>query len=123
MRMSLRLLAFAGAAAASLALASGALATQRLIVSASTIQVTEDKSDAAPLKITIYIATGFSATLGQAAGTQVGNKASEPVHEAAHRVHRLTIERAEGGWHAVVGAEYQARAVDQQPIGHHDKEG
>src|SRR5438132_4200350 len=72
MRMTLRLLAFAGAAAASLALASGALATQRLIVSASTIQVTEDKSDAAPLKITIYIATGFSATLGQAAGTQIG---------------------------------------------------
>src|SRR5205807_8282665 len=72
MRMTFRLLAFAGAAVASLALASGALATQRLIVSASTIQVTEDKSDAAPLKITIYIATGFSATLGQAAGTQIG---------------------------------------------------
>jgi len=72
MRMTFRLLAVAGAAVASLALASGALATQRLIVSASTIQVTEDKSDAAPLKITIYIATGFSATLGQAAGTQIG---------------------------------------------------
>ena len=72
MRKTFRLLALAGAAVASLALASGALATPRLIVGGSTIQVTEDKSDAAPLKITIYIATGFSATLGQAAGTQIG---------------------------------------------------
>src|SRR2546425_5345697 len=72
MRKPFRLLALAGAAIASLALASGALATPRLIIGGSTIQVTEEKSDAAPLKITIYIATGFSATLGQAAGTQIG---------------------------------------------------
>src|SRR5438874_2024140 len=72
MGMTFRLLAAGGAAVASLALASGALATPRLIVSGTTIQVTEDKSDAAPLKITIYLATGFSATLGQAAGTQIG---------------------------------------------------
>ncbi len=72
MRKPFRLLALAGAAVASLALASGALATPRLIIGGTTIQVTEDKSDAAPLKITIYIATGFSATLGQAAGTQIG---------------------------------------------------
>ena len=50
MRMTLRLLAVAGAALAALALATGALAKQRLVVSGSTIQVTEDKSDAAPLK-------------------------------------------------------------------------
>ena len=57
-----RFLALAVAATATLALAANALATPRLIVSggatagvaaATTIQVTEDKTDAAPLKISI----------------------------------------------------------------------
>ena len=72
MRRLFKLALLASTAGGALALAGPALATPRLIVGGSTIQVTEDKSDAAPLKITIYIATGFSATLGQAAATQIG---------------------------------------------------
>jgi hypothetical protein len=77
----IRFLALACASSAALALSANALATPRLIVSggatpsvaaATTIQVTEDKADAAPLKITIYQATGYAATLGQPAGTQIG---------------------------------------------------
>jgi len=76
-----RFLALAGAAATTLALAANALATPRLIVSggpatgvaaATTIQVTEDKTDAAPLKITIYQPTGYDAKLNQVAGSQIG---------------------------------------------------
>ena len=81
MRNTLRFLALACASAATLALAGTALATPRLIISggptpgvaaATTIQVTEDKSDAAPLKISIYQAAGYAATLNQVAGTQIG---------------------------------------------------
>ena len=72
MPTTLRLLILTGTAVALLGLASSALAVPRLIVDGSTIQVTEEKSDAAPLKITIYIATGYSATLGQAVNTQIG---------------------------------------------------
>ena len=76
-----RFLALAVAATATLALAANALATPRLIVSggaaagvaaATTIQVTEDKTDAAPLKISIYEPAGYAATLNQVAGTQIG---------------------------------------------------
>jgi hypothetical protein len=76
-----RFLALAGAAAATLALAANALATPRLIVSggptpgvaaATTIQVTEDKSDAAPARIAIYEPPGFTASLNQVVGTQIG---------------------------------------------------
>jgi hypothetical protein len=76
-----RFLALAGAATTTLALAANALATPRLIVSggpatgvaaATTIQVTEDKTDAAPLKITIYQPAGYDAKLNQVAGTQIG---------------------------------------------------
>jgi hypothetical protein len=77
----IRFLALACASSAALALSANALATPRLIVSggnapsaaaATTVQVTEDKADPAPLKITIYQATGYAATLGQPAGTQIG---------------------------------------------------
>jgi hypothetical protein len=77
----IRFLALACASSAALALSANALATPRLIISggstpgvaaATTVQVTEDKTDAAPLKITIYQATGYTATLGQPAGTQIG---------------------------------------------------
>jgi hypothetical protein len=81
MRTVFRFLALAGAAAATLALAANALATPRLIVSggptpsvaaATTIQITEDKSDAAPLKISIYQPAGYAAVLNQLVGTQIG---------------------------------------------------
>ncbi len=65
---------------AALALSATALATPRLIVSggpsgdaaATNIQVTEDKADPAPLKISIYQPAGYTATLTQPAGTQIG---------------------------------------------------
>src|SRR4051812_23800669 len=76
-----RFLALAGAATATLVLAANALATPRLIVSsatspgvaaATTVQVTEDKTDNAPLKISIYQPTGYDTKLNQVAGTQIG---------------------------------------------------
>ena len=71
-RTILRLLAVVGAATATLAFAANALATPKLIISGTTVQVTEDKSDAAPLKITIYMPSGYSAALAQTAGAQIG---------------------------------------------------
>jgi hypothetical protein len=77
----IRFLALACASSAALALSANALATPRLIISggptpgtaaATTVQITEDKTDAAPLKVSIYQATGYAATLGQPAGTQIG---------------------------------------------------
>jgi hypothetical protein len=81
MRTTLRFLALACASTATLAFAANALATPRLIVSggptpggaaATNVQVTEDKSDAAPLKITIYQPAGYVAALNQPAGKQIG---------------------------------------------------
>jgi hypothetical protein len=70
------------AATASLALAGNAFAkTPQLIVSGAqatgasattTIQVREAKTDAAPLEISIYVPTGYTANLSQAVGTQIG---------------------------------------------------
>jgi hypothetical protein len=82
MRHILRLLVFGCAATASLALAGNAFAkTPQLIVSgatttgasaATTVEVKEEKADAAPLKITIYVPTGYVANLGQSISTQIG---------------------------------------------------
>jgi hypothetical protein len=81
MRTTLRFLALACASTATLALAANALATPRLIVSGTpapgvagvtNIQVTEDKTDPAPLKISIYQPAGYVNTLNQAAGSQIG---------------------------------------------------
>ncbi len=72
MKQILRLALLACTAVGALAFAGSALATPRLIVGGSVVQITEDKSDAAPLKVTIYVASGYSATLTQAAGTQIG---------------------------------------------------
>jgi hypothetical protein len=60
------------AAASVLAVAGLASATPRLIVSGTTVQVLEDKTDAAPLKITIYVPTGYTASLAQTVGSQIG---------------------------------------------------
>jgi hypothetical protein len=76
-----RFLALASAATATLALAANAFATPRLIISggnapgvaaATTVQITEDKTDAAPLKISIYQPAGYTAALNQVVGTQIG---------------------------------------------------
>jgi hypothetical protein len=81
MRTTYRLLALACASTATLALAANALATPKLIVSGgptpgvaavTNVQVTEDKTDPAPLKITIYQPAGYVSTLTQAAGAQIG---------------------------------------------------
>lgn len=55
-----------------LAVAGLASATPRLIVSGSTVQILEDKSDAAPLHISIYVPAGYTAALAQPAGSQIG---------------------------------------------------
>jgi hypothetical protein len=82
MRPVLRLLVLGCAGAASFALAGNALAkTPQLIVSGSTtvgasaatvVEVKEETTDAAPLRISIYVPLGYSANLSQAAGTQIG---------------------------------------------------
>jgi hypothetical protein len=79
-----RLIGVAGflAATAALPLAGNALAkTPQLVVSGAlatgasattTFQVTEATTDAAPLKISIYMPAGYTANLSQVAGTQIG---------------------------------------------------
>lgn len=61
--------------------AVGAAATPQLLVTGATeigasaatlVEVKEDKSDAAPLRISIYVPAGYVANLGQTAGTQIG---------------------------------------------------
>lgn len=82
MRHILRLLVVGCAATASLALAGNAFAkTPQLIVkgatttgasAATTVEVKEQKTDAAPLKISIYVPTGYVANIGQSVNTQIG---------------------------------------------------
>jgi hypothetical protein len=79
-----RLIGVAGflAATAALPLAGSALAkTPQLLVNGAqatgasartTFQVKEAKTDAAPLQISIYMPTGYTANLSHAAGTQIG---------------------------------------------------
>ena len=80
--MGRRLLVFGCAAAALLAPAANALAkTPQLLVRGATatgasaamvIDVNEDKADAAPARISIYLPQGYIANLGQSPGTQIG---------------------------------------------------
>jgi hypothetical protein len=68
-----RLLIFGCAATASLALTGHAFAkTPRLIVTGTTIQVQEEKTDAAPAMIQMYGPTGYTVALSPAAGTKIG---------------------------------------------------
>jgi hypothetical protein len=60
------------AAAAVLAVAGLASATPRLIISGTTVQLLEDKSDAAPAHVSIYVPTGYTAALTQTPGAQIG---------------------------------------------------
>jgi hypothetical protein len=86
MRNILRLLIFGCAATAALAFAGNALAkTPQLIISGSTstgasaatvVEVTEEKTDAAPFRISIYVPVGYTTNIGQAAGVQIGDVAA-----------------------------------------------
>jgi hypothetical protein len=67
-----RLSLLAAAAAIVLAVTGLAAATPRLIISGTTIQVLEEKTDAAPLKITIYVPSGYTASLAQTPNSQIG---------------------------------------------------
>ena len=62
----------AAAAVVVLAVAGLASATPRLIISGTTVQVLEEKTDAAPLKITIYVPSGYTASIVQTPGSQIG---------------------------------------------------
>ncbi|MHB8642092.1 MAG: hypothetical protein ACYDA3_04320 [Gaiellaceae bacterium] len=62
----------ATAAVAVLVVAGLASATPRLIISGTTVQILEDKSDAAPAHISIYVPTGYTAALTQTPGAQIG---------------------------------------------------
>jgi hypothetical protein len=79
--MSRRLLVLGGAATASLALASSALAKTQLLVTAATevgasattvVHIRGETTDPAPARVTIYLPSGYVANLGQTAGIQVG---------------------------------------------------
>lgn len=80
MKHASRLALLAWAAVAALVFAGSALATPRLIIggltalgsSQVTVQFTEDKTDAAPTKISIYVPTGYTGAVTAAAGTQIG---------------------------------------------------
>ncbi|MHB8642091.1 MAG: hypothetical protein ACYDA3_04315 [Gaiellaceae bacterium] len=80
MKQSKRLAALAVAGFGALLLAGTALATPKLIIggklglggSGAVVQITEDKSDAAPAKITIYSAQGYAGTVTGTPGTQIG---------------------------------------------------
>lgn len=75
-----RLAVLALASFSTLAFAGNALATPKLIIggklglgeSGAVVQVTEDKSDAAPAKITIYAPQGYTGTVTGTPGTQIG---------------------------------------------------
>src|SRR5258707_2525320 len=60
------------AAVAVLVVAGLASATPRLIISGTTVQILEDKSDAAPAHISIYVPAGYTAALTQTPGAQIG---------------------------------------------------
>jgi hypothetical protein len=80
MTCSNRLAAIAVAGFSALVLAGNAFATPKLIIggklglgeSGAVVQVTEDKSDAAPAKITIYSSQGYTGTVTGTPGTQIG---------------------------------------------------
>jgi hypothetical protein len=81
MRILLRLLVLGCAGAASLALAGNALAKTQLLVSGATaigasatttVEVKGAKEDAASAQVSIYVPSGYTANLSQAATTQIG---------------------------------------------------
>ncbi len=80
MKHGIRLAVLALAGATALALAGTALATPKLIIggqlglgdSGAVVQLTEEKSDAAPAKVSIYAPTGYTGTVTATPGTQIG---------------------------------------------------
>src|SRR6266511_4827347 len=81
MRILLRLLVLGCAGATSLALAGNAVAKTQLLVSgatdigasaATTVEVRGATEDAASARVSIYVPSGYTAKLSQAATTQIG---------------------------------------------------
>ena len=81
MRKRRRLLSFACVATGSLALAGNAFAKPTLTISgsntvgasaATVVEIKGENTDAAPLRISVYMPQGYAANLGAAAGTQIG---------------------------------------------------
>src|SRR6266511_1331854 len=81
MRILLRLLVLGCAGATSLALAGNAVAKTQLLVSgatdigasaATTVEVKGATEDAASARVSIYVPSGYTANLSQAATTQIG---------------------------------------------------
>jgi hypothetical protein len=76
-----RLAVLALAGFSGLVLAGNALATPKVIIggklglgeSGAVVQITEEKTDAAPAKITIYAPQGYTGTLTGTPGTQIGS--------------------------------------------------
>lgn len=83
MRSISKLAVLAACAFTALAYAANALAAPKLEVSqtaspsAVTIKVSQPQTDNQPAKITIYVPTGYTATLGQPAGTVIGTTTGE----------------------------------------------
>jgi hypothetical protein len=83
MRSIYRLAVLVAGAICGLALAGNALATPKLEVSQTaspssvTIKVSQAQTDQQPAKITIYVPVGYTATLGQPAGTVIGRTTGE----------------------------------------------
>lgn len=76
MKTFLRLAVLALAGTAALALAGNALATQKLSVrqtaTSMTIKVSQAQTDPQPLRITIYVPSGYSINASATAGTKIG---------------------------------------------------
>src|SRR5436309_8594606 len=76
MKTFLRLAVLALAGTGALALAGNALATQKLSVrqtaTSMTIKVSQAQTDPQPLRITIYVPSGYSINASAAAGTKIG---------------------------------------------------
>jgi hypothetical protein len=81
MKTTLRLAMLSLVAAAALALAGNAFATQRIAVSQTTssltIKVTQDQSDAQPAKITIYVPAGYQLSPSGAVGSKIGTTSGQ----------------------------------------------
>jgi hypothetical protein len=76
MNRTLRLVTVAAVAAASLALAGNAFATQQLFVtqasSTLTFKAQQAQGDPQPARVTVDVPTGYQITTGQAVGTKIG---------------------------------------------------
>jgi hypothetical protein len=115
MHKRLRLVLLAGAVAGALAFAGSALATPRLIIAGKTalgsaqvsIQLLEEKTDAAPARIVIYAPAGYTAVTSAAPGTAIGTAHADL---QALAINADTIIPAEGQIVAADPAAYTSNA-------------